>query len=246
MVKSHPLCAWWPYALSPKHVCALYVHVDICRSEVTRLGLMIRPLMMQELMLVSFFSRLCGLPHVTVTLCICMHFVGRWSLPLLLSRYFPSSRIRVQQRMERRFDSQVCNGMRKTREDPTEDEGYEVPFSPVMFAIVRLTYSHPSLCMFCSGFISSILTWCYSFCPHTRSTSAGVCCRYLEWQVVEGTFVYQYQKAGYFSGEKYIHKVRCSRLTDVTVIAGGAVAAVVLPVVAASRGGTTLQQAVSG
>lgn len=31
--------------------------------------------------------------------------------------------------------------------------------------------------------------------------------RYLEWQVVEGTFVYQYQKAGYFSNAKYIHKV---------------------------------------
>lgn len=31
--------------------------------------------------------------------------------------------------------------------------------------------------------------------------------RYLEWQVVEGTFVYQYQKPGYFSNAKYIHKV---------------------------------------
>ncbi|CDJ31041.1 GDP dissociation inhibitor 2, related [Eimeria mitis] len=31
--------------------------------------------------------------------------------------------------------------------------------------------------------------------------------RYLEWQVVEGTFVYQYQKAGYFSSEKFIHKL---------------------------------------
>lgn len=37
--------------------------------------------------------------------------------------------------------------------------------------------------------------------------------RYLEWQVVEGTFVYQYQKAGYFSSEKFIHKVNiCCRL----------------------------------
>lgn len=36
--------------------------------------------------------------------------------------------------------------------------------------------------------------------------------RYLEWQVVEGTFVYQYQKAGYFSKEKYIHKVRHASL----------------------------------
>ncbi|KAL8274877.1 hypothetical protein Esti_001166 [Eimeria stiedai] len=31
--------------------------------------------------------------------------------------------------------------------------------------------------------------------------------RYLEWQVVEGTFVYQYQKAGLFANEKFIHKV---------------------------------------
>lgn len=36
---------------------------------------------------------------------------------------------------------------------------------------------------------------------HTKVT------RYLEWQVVEGTYVYQYQKAGFFSNEKHIHKV---------------------------------------
>ena len=29
---------------------------------------------------------------------------------------------------------------------------------------------------------------------------------------MEGTFVYQYQKAGYFSSEKFIHKVNTSRL----------------------------------
>eukprot|EP00916_Digyalum_oweni_P019489 GHVL01032417.1.p1 GENE.GHVL01032417.1~~GHVL01032417.1.p1 ORF type:complete len:456 (+),score=50.47 GHVL01032417.1:61-1428(+) len=31
--------------------------------------------------------------------------------------------------------------------------------------------------------------------------------RYLEWKSVDGTYVYQYQKAGLISGEKYIHKV---------------------------------------
>jgi len=31
--------------------------------------------------------------------------------------------------------------------------------------------------------------------------------RYLEWKSVEGTYVYQYQEAGFFSGAKYIHKV---------------------------------------
>ncbi|EPR61582.1 putative rab GDI alpha [Toxoplasma gondii TgCatPRC2] len=31
--------------------------------------------------------------------------------------------------------------------------------------------------------------------------------RYLEWQVIEGTYVYQFQKAGFFSSAKYIHKV---------------------------------------
>lgn len=147
--------------------------------------------------------------------------------------------------MERRFDSKVCNGMRKARENPAEDEGYEVPFSPFTFAIVPRTYSHQSFCIFRSGSRSSILSCCY-FSPHARSMSAGAACRYLEWQVVEGTFVYQYQKAGYFSGEKYIHKVRCSHLTGLTAIAGGAVAAAVLSVVAASRGGTALQRAVAG
>eukprot|EP00923_Selenidium_pygospionis_P031875 GHVN01056346.1.p1 GENE.GHVN01056346.1~~GHVN01056346.1.p1 ORF type:complete len:293 (+),score=26.77 GHVN01056346.1:101-880(+) len=34
--------------------------------------------------------------------------------------------------------------------------------------------------------------------------------RYLEWQVIEGTFVYQYQKGGIFSGPKAIHKVPAS------------------------------------
>ena len=36
---------------------------------------------------------------------------------------------------------------------------------------------------------------------HTKVT------RYLEWKSVDGTFVYQYQAAGFFSGEKFIHKV---------------------------------------
>lgn len=89
--KCHPISAWWPYALSPKHIRAFYVHVDICRREVTRRGLMIRPLMMQELLFVSSCSRLCGLSPVAVTLCVCMHFIGRWSLSHFLSRYFPSS-----------------------------------------------------------------------------------------------------------------------------------------------------------
>lgn len=31
--------------------------------------------------------------------------------------------------------------------------------------------------------------------------------RYLEWKSVEGTYVYQYQEAGFFSNEKFIHKV---------------------------------------
>lgn len=31
--------------------------------------------------------------------------------------------------------------------------------------------------------------------------------RYLEWKSVEGTYVYQYQEAGFFSSEKFIHKV---------------------------------------
>lgn len=31
--------------------------------------------------------------------------------------------------------------------------------------------------------------------------------RYLEWRVVDGTYVYQYQKAGLISGAKFIHKV---------------------------------------
>eukprot|EP00917_Polyrhabdina_sp_WS-2016_P011080 GHVP01024290.1.p1 GENE.GHVP01024290.1~~GHVP01024290.1.p1 ORF type:complete len:455 (+),score=61.46 GHVP01024290.1:1292-2656(+) len=31
--------------------------------------------------------------------------------------------------------------------------------------------------------------------------------KYLEWQVVDGTYVYQYQKAGFIAGEKHIHKV---------------------------------------
>lgn len=35
--------------------------------------------------------------------------------------------------------------------------------------------------------------------------------RYLEWQVVEGTYVYQFQKAGFFSNAKYIHKVSLKR-----------------------------------
>lgn len=31
--------------------------------------------------------------------------------------------------------------------------------------------------------------------------------RYLEWKSVDGTYVYQYQEAGFFSSEKFIHKV---------------------------------------
>ncbi len=31
--------------------------------------------------------------------------------------------------------------------------------------------------------------------------------RYLEWKAVDGTYVYQYQEAGFFSSEKFIHKV---------------------------------------
>ncbi|CAE7200419.1 GDI2 [Symbiodinium natans] len=34
--------------------------------------------------------------------------------------------------------------------------------------------------------------------------------RYLEWKSCEGTYVYQYQEAGLFSGAKYIHKVPAS------------------------------------
>mmetsp|Transcript_43298 Transcript_43298/g.68597 ORF Transcript_43298/g.68597 Transcript_43298/m.68597 type:complete len:456 (-) Transcript_43298:53-1420(-) len=34
--------------------------------------------------------------------------------------------------------------------------------------------------------------------------------RYLEWKSCEGTYVYQYQEAGLFSGPKYIHKVPAS------------------------------------
>jgi Rab GDP dissociation inhibitor len=30
---------------------------------------------------------------------------------------------------------------------------------------------------------------------------------YLEWKECEGTYVYQYQEAGFFSSEKFIHKV---------------------------------------
>eukprot|EP00449_Zooxanthella_nutricula_P003304 CAMPEP_0198496432 /NCGR_PEP_ID=MMETSP1462-20131121/5836_1 /TAXON_ID=1333877 /ORGANISM="Brandtodinium nutriculum, Strain RCC3387" /LENGTH=51 /DNA_ID=CAMNT_0044225265 /DNA_START=19 /DNA_END=171 /DNA_ORIENTATION=- len=31
--------------------------------------------------------------------------------------------------------------------------------------------------------------------------------RYLEWKSCEASYVYQYQEAGLFSGEKHIHKV---------------------------------------
>lgn len=51
----------------------------------------------------------------------------------------------------------------------------------------------PKFVMACGQLVKILL--------HTRVT------RYLEWQVVEGTYVYQYQKAGFFSGEKHIHKV---------------------------------------
>lgn len=51
----------------------------------------------------------------------------------------------------------------------------------------------PKLVMACGQLVKILL--------HTKVT------RYLEWKSVEGTFVYQYQAAGMFSGAKYIHKV---------------------------------------
>ncbi|KAF4691003.1 Rab GDP dissociation inhibitor beta, partial [Perkinsus olseni] len=36
--------------------------------------------------------------------------------------------------------------------------------------------------------------------------------RYLEWKSVEGTYVYQYQPAGLFSNEKFIHKVPATEM----------------------------------
>eukprot|EP00922_Rhytidocystis_sp_ex-Travisia-forbesii_P064642 GHVS01096022.1.p1 GENE.GHVS01096022.1~~GHVS01096022.1.p1 ORF type:complete len:454 (+),score=64.75 GHVS01096022.1:53-1414(+) len=54
----------------------------------------------------------------------------------------------------------------------------------------------PKFVMACGQLVKMLL--------HTKVT------RYLEWQVIEGTFVYQYQKAGLFTGPKYIHKVPAS------------------------------------
>lgn len=66
-----------------------------------------------------------------------------------------------------------------------------------------------SLCV-----LSAYLTLCFlspspciAACVLPSVSRCRFLLRYLEWQVVEGTFVYQYQKAGYFSSAKYIHKV---------------------------------------
>eukprot|EP00921_Rhytidocystis_pertsovi_P006956 GHVQ01011741.1.p1 GENE.GHVQ01011741.1~~GHVQ01011741.1.p1 ORF type:complete len:454 (+),score=54.38 GHVQ01011741.1:374-1735(+) len=54
----------------------------------------------------------------------------------------------------------------------------------------------PKFVMACGQLVKMLL--------HTKVT------RYLEWQVIEGTYVYQFQKAGFFSGPKYVHKVPSS------------------------------------
>lgn len=54
----------------------------------------------------------------------------------------------------------------------------------------------PKFVMACGTLVKILL--------HTKVT------RYLEWQVIEGTYVYQFQKPGIFSGPKFIHKVPAS------------------------------------
>lgn len=49
--------------------------------------------------------------------------------------------------------------------------------------------------------------------------------RYLEWKSCEGTYVYQFQEAGLFSGAKYIHKAWepsqvCVRLSESVLLRG--------------------------
>jgi len=51
----------------------------------------------------------------------------------------------------------------------------------------------PKFVMACGKLVKVLL--------HTKVT------KYLDWHSVEGTYVYQYQAAGFFSGAKYIHKV---------------------------------------
>jgi len=51
----------------------------------------------------------------------------------------------------------------------------------------------PKFIMSCGSLVKILL--------HTKVT------RYLEWKSVDGTFVYQYQAAGFFQGDKFIHKV---------------------------------------
>eukprot|EP01071_Lankesteria_metandrocarpae_P004753 Lankesteria_metandrocarpae@DN3681_c0_g1_i2.p1 len=51
----------------------------------------------------------------------------------------------------------------------------------------------PKFVMACGKLVKILL--------HTKVT------RYLSWRVVDGTFVYQHQKGGFFAAEKFIHKV---------------------------------------
>lgn len=60
----------------------------------------------------------------------------------------------------------------------------------------------PKFVMACGELVKILL--------HTKVT------KYLEWQVVEGTYVYQHQKAGLFTGEKFIHKVPATDMEALT------------------------------